>query len=132
MKATKKSKLHIQRSATPADEELGRRIRLRRVEQKMSQAELGELLGVSFQQIQKYEKGTNRVGASRLQQIADSLKVPVQFFYDVDKKAREVDSLLFVDSAFSLRLLRAYSAIKSQVIQRQLVSMMETIAEQTA
>lgn len=132
MKASKKSKLHQQRSSTPADGELGQRIRLRRVELKMSQAELGEKLGVSFQQIQKYEKGTNRVGASRLSVIAAALNVPVQFFYDVDKKSREVDSLLFTDSAFSLRLLRSYTAIKSQVIQRQLVSLMETIAEQTA
>ena len=98
-----------QRSAGKSDIELGKRIRLRRVEQKISQAELGEQLGVSFQQVQKYEKGVNRVGAARLQQIATALNVPVTFFYDGDSKAREVESLLFLDSAFSLRLLRAYS-----------------------
>src|SRR5580698_2562061 len=102
-----------QRSAGKPDIELGKRIRLRRVEQKISQAELGEQLGVSFQQVQKYEKGVNRVGAARLQQIA---------------KALEVESLLFLDSAFSLRLLRAYSKIKDQTVQRQLVSLMESIA----
>ena len=65
--AAKKMK---QRSAGKPDIELGKRIRLRRVEQKISQAELGEKLGVSFQQVQKYEKGVNRVGAARLQQSA--------------------------------------------------------------
>jgi hypothetical protein len=54
--------------------------------------------------------------------------VPVTFFYDGDNKAREVESLLFLDSAFSLRLLRAYSKIKDQTVQRQLVSLMESIA----
>jgi len=58
-----------QRSAGKPDIEMGKRIRLRRVEQKISQADLGEQLGVSFQQVQKYEKGVNRVGAARLQQI---------------------------------------------------------------
>ena len=100
--AAKKMK---QRSAGKPDIELGKRIRLRRVEQKISQTELGDKLGVSFQQVQKYEKGVNRVGAARLQQIATALDVPVTFFYDGDGKAREVESLLFLDSAFSLRLL---------------------------
>jgi hypothetical protein len=70
----------------------------------------------------------NRVGAARLQQIATALDVPVTFFYDGDSKAREVESLLFLDSAFSLRFLRAYSKIKDQTVQRQLVSLMESIA----
>src|SRR5262249_3030221 len=117
-----------QRSAGKPDIELGKRIRLRRVEQKISQAELGEQLGVSFQQVQKYEKDVNRVGAARLQQIATALDVPVTFFYDGDTKEPEVESLLFLDSAFSLRLLRAYSKIKDQTVQRQLVSLMESIA----
>ena len=117
-----------QRSAGKPDVELGKRIRLRRVEQRVSQAELGEKLGVSFQQVQKYEKGVNRVGASRLQQIASALEVPVMFFYDGDVKSKEVDSLLFLDSAFSLRLLRAYSRIKDQTVRRQLVTLMESIA----
>src|SRR5205085_2941987 len=71
-----------QRSAGKPDIELGKRIRLRRVEQKISQAELGDKLGVSFQQVQKYEKGVNRVCAARLQQIATVLDVRVTFFYD--------------------------------------------------
>ena len=119
-----------QRSAGKPDIEMGKKIRLRRVEQRISQSDLREKLGVSFQQVQKYEKGVNRVGASRLQQIAAALDVPVTFFYDSDTKTREVESLLFLDSAFSLRLLRAYSRIKSQAVQRQLVTLMEAIAEE--
>src|SRR5450759_3848076 len=130
--AAKKMK---QRSAGKPDIELGKRIRLRRVEQHISQADLGDKLGGSFQQVQKYEKGVNRVGAARLQQIATALDVPVTFFYDDDglgKRAsdgkREVESLLFLDSSFSLRLLRAYSAVP-QHVQRQFVSLIESIAE---
>jgi transcriptional regulator with XRE-family HTH domain len=123
-----KAKKSAPRSAGKHDLELGKRIRLRRVEQGISQSGLGDQLGVSFQQVQKYEKGVNRVGAARLQQIATALDVPVTFFYDGDGKTREVESLLFLDSAFSLRLLRAYAAIKDQTVQRQLVTFMESIA----
>ena len=77
-----------QRSAGKPDVELGKRIRLRRVEQHISQTELADKLGVSFQQVQKYEKGVNRVGAARLQQIATALDVPITFFYSGDGKAR--------------------------------------------
>ena len=127
--------LKNQRSAGKHDVELGRRLRLRRVEQEMSQSQLGEKLGVTFQQVQKYEKGVNRIGAARLQQIATALDVPVTFFFDDadagkrgNESKREVESLLFLDSSFSLRLLRAYSAVKSQAVQRQFVSLIESIA----
>ena len=85
--------------------------------------------------MQKYEKGVNRVGAARLQQVATALDVPVTFFYNDDglgKRAsdgkREVESLLFLDSSFSLRLLRAYSTVP-QHVQRQFVSLIESIGE---
>jgi transcriptional regulator with XRE-family HTH domain len=125
------------RSAGKSDIEMGKRIRLRRVEMNMSQAELGDKLGVSFQQVQKYEKGVNRVGANRLQQIAEALQADVNFFYsDENGKGRaartEVESLLFLDSNFSLRLLRAYSSIKDQNVQRKFVALMESIAGITA
>lgn len=122
-----------QRSAGKPDVELGHRIRLRRVEQGMSQNELGEMLGVSFQQVQKYEKGVNRVGASRLSQIADALQVPITFFYGdgtatQKKQQSEVESLLFLDSSFSLRLLRAYASITDQKVQRHFVALMESVS----
>lgn len=129
--SNKKPTVHP-RSSGKSDVEMGKRIRLRRVEQKMSQAELGDALGVSFQQVQKYEKGVNRVGASRIQQIATALKVPVTFFYDEVKGTREVESLLFLDSSFSLRLLRAYSKITDQSVQRHFVTLMESVANPTA
>src|ERR1044071_3107456 len=66
----------------PADKYAGARLRTSRLARKMSQTELGEALGVTFQQVQKYEKGTNRISASRLQQIADVLDVPVTFFFE--------------------------------------------------
>jgi len=116
------------RTPSTVDAYIGARMRERRRALGITQERLGELLGVTFQQVQKYEKGVNRVGAARLQQIASALDVPVTFFYDGDGKAREVESLLFLDSAFSLRLLRAYSKIKDQTVQRQLVSLMESIA----
>ena len=116
------------KAPNPVDKYVGSRVRMRRIMLGMSQEKLGEALGLTFQQVQKYEKGVNRVGAARLQQIATALDVPVTFFYDGDGKAREVESLLFLDSAFSLRLLRAYSKIKDQTVQRQLVSLMESIA----
>jgi transcriptional regulator with XRE-family HTH domain len=128
--AKKQARRKDKRSAGPQDIELGRRIKLRRVEQQISQSALALALGVTFQQVQKYEAGVNRVGASRLQLIATALDVPMTFFYDdasAGKRAREVDSLLFLDSAFSLRLLKAYTAMKNQTMQRQFVLLIESI-----
>ena len=116
------------RSAGDADIEMGRRIRLRRLEAGISQEELGDKLGVTFQQVQKYERGRNRVSAARLQQIAETLGVEMPFFYDGHGKEPEVDSLLVLNSVFSLRVLRAYTAIKDQAVQRQLVCLIEMIA----
>jgi transcriptional regulator with XRE-family HTH domain len=116
------------RSAGDADIEMGRRIRLRRRETGISQIELAGHLGVTFQQVQKYEKGINRVSAARLQQIAEILGVDIPFFCDGDGKEPDVDSLLVVNSIFSLRLLRAYTVIKDQAVQRQLAILVEMIA----
>ena len=78
MKKTKTSEKHLRaRRADSRDEEVGRRVRSRRLESRLSQTELADKIGVTFQQIQKYEKGANRVGASRLTQIADVLTVPI-------------------------------------------------------
>ena len=115
------------RSAVDADIEMGRRIRLRRQEKGISQRELAGHLGLTFQQLQKYEKGINRIGAARLRQIAKMLGVDIPFFYDGDGKKSDVDSLLVANSV-SLRLLRAYTAVKDQVVQRQLVILVEMIA----
>ena len=70
------------RRANPIDVHVGSRVRLRRMLLGMSQEKLGEHLGLTFQQIQKYEKGINRIGASRLFDLSNVLGVPVQFFYE--------------------------------------------------
>ena len=123
------SKSTSPRSAVSADIEMGRRIRLRRAEKGISQIELAGHLGLSFQQMQKYEKGINRIGAARLQQIAKMLDVDMPFFYDVDGKEPAVESLL-LKNVFSLRLLRAFTAVKDQAVRRQLVILVEMIAAQ--
>src|SRR5712664_3195721 len=70
------------KSGNPIDKHVGARVRMRRMMLGMSQTKLGEALGLTFQQVQKYEKGTNRIGASRLQHISHILQVPVSFFFE--------------------------------------------------
>src|SRR5258707_12857077 len=70
------------KAPNPIDKHVGSRVRMRRIMLGMSQEKLGGALGLTFQQIQKYEKGTNRVGASRLQQIADVLQIHVSFMFE--------------------------------------------------
>ena len=66
----------------PIDKHVGGRVRMRRMMLSMSQEKLGDAIGLTFQQVQKYEKGTNRVGASRIQQISEILQVPVSFLFE--------------------------------------------------
>ena len=70
------------KAPNPIDRHVGSRVRMRRMMLAMSQEKLGDALGLTFQQVQKYEKGTNRIGASRLQQISHILQVPVAFFFE--------------------------------------------------
>src|SRR6476469_5772122 len=70
------------KTPNPVDKHVGSRVRMRRMMLGMSQEKLGDALGLTFQQVQKYEKGTNRIGASRLQQISNILQVPVSFFFE--------------------------------------------------
>ena len=70
------------KAPNPIDKHVGSRVRMRRMMLSMSQEKLGDALGLTFQQVQKYEKGTNRIGASRLQAIANILQVPVSFFFE--------------------------------------------------
>jgi transcriptional regulator with XRE-family HTH domain len=82
------------KSANPIDRHVGARIRMQRMVRGLSQTELGKAVGVTFQQVQKYEKGVNRVGASRLQQIANVLKVKPDFFFE-EASAKAVGSFLW-------------------------------------
>src|SRR3954463_4915435 len=70
------------KAPNPVDKHVGSRVRMRRIMLGMSQERLGEGLGLTFQQIQKYEKGTNRIGASRLQRISEILQIPVSFLFE--------------------------------------------------
>ena len=96
----------------------------------MSQEKLGEKLGLTFQQVQKYEKGTNRIGAGRLQDIADILGVPVSYFFGgtdpVVESGQEIFG--FLDTAKALRLVRAFSRIGEGAVQDKLVELAEQLA----
>ena len=120
----------------PVDVEVGHRIRIERLSRGLSQTALANQLGVTFQQVQKYEKGVNRVGAGRLTKIAEVLGVPVSTFFSgkeilegEDIKERGEASplkLLTVSGAF--RLLRAYGDIEDANLRRALVDLVEQIA----
>src|SRR5438445_13777048 len=118
------------KSTTSDDVEVGQRIRARRMAKGMSQTQLGNLLGVTFQQVQKYEKGVNRVGAGRLVRVAEALEVSVSFFFGAtDAGGMDTREILgFLDTAYSLRLLRAFSRIPASEVQRAVVDLVESIA----
>ena len=91
------------RRADSCDTEVGRRVRSRRLERRLSQTELADGIGITFQQVQKYEKGTNRIGAGRLQRIAKKLGVPILFFFDnMDGTTASRDPKKGKDSVFEL------------------------------
>jgi transcriptional regulator with XRE-family HTH domain len=125
----------------PTDIHVGSRIRLRRNMLGMSQEKLGENLGITFQQIQKYEKGTNRVGASRLQAISNILGVPVSFLFEdapgqpatVGKGFAEDQSagfsLDFCSSTEGLQLNRAFVKIQDQKVRRKVIELVKALAD---
>jgi transcriptional regulator with XRE-family HTH domain len=123
----------------PIDTHVGSRVRLRRMMLGMSQERLGEQLGITFQQIQKYEKGTNRIGASRLQHIASVLQVPVSFFFEdapgaVPSRNGFVESpstgyiAEFLSSSEGLQLNRAFARISEPKIRRRVVELVRALA----
>jgi transcriptional regulator with XRE-family HTH domain len=121
------------KKATKVDLEVGRQIKLHRLSAEMSQTELGEKIGVSFQQVQKYEKGENRVGAGRLAQIADILRIPVTAFFGLSSvpgsKIPKTDSPTeLLTRPYALRLLKAYVAIDDLKVQASIMEMVEAIA----
>jgi transcriptional regulator with XRE-family HTH domain len=117
----------------PLDIEVGRRVRSLRLEKGMSQEKLGNQLALTFQQIQKYENGTNRIGAAKLQRIAQILGVSVSALYPdpvpAGRNSQEVTEL--IDTGSTLRLLRAYSRMRSPSLQRALTTLVEEIAEKS-
>ncbi|MCB4806129.1 helix-turn-helix domain-containing protein [Methylobacterium brachiatum] len=116
--------------ATEADRAIGSRIAALRAAQGLSQTTLGHAIGVSFQQVQKYEKGRNRVGASRLQMIADQLKVPVEaFFADKSPEDTGAESIqgLFDDPEI-MDLVAAFRSITDQTTRTGVLSIVKAAA----
>ena len=113
----------------PKDVEVGRRVRAFRLNKGLSQEKLGDELGITFQQIQKYEKGVNRIGAGRLQRIAEILGVPVSEFFGSGASMPSAGSLYeLVDTAAALRLLRAYARIPDPQVKQAVTALVEKIA----
>jgi len=127
------------KAPNPVDKYVGSRVRMRRIMLGMSQEKLGEALGLTFQQVQKYEKGTNRVGASRLQQISEILQVPVSFLFDGGPSgAASADGFSegtspayvsdFLATSEGLALTRAFTRITDAKLRRSIVELVEQIA----
>src|SRR5690242_16365065 len=128
------------KAPNPIDKHVGSRVRMRRMMLSMSQEKLGNSLGLTFQQVQKYEKGINRIGASRLQQIANILQVQVSFFFegapnspgDHAGSISEAPSLAYVSDFLAtsdgLSLTKSFMRIKSSKLRRRIVELVEQIA----
>ncbi len=133
------------RSPRPVDAHVGRRVRLRRTMLGMTQTKLGEALGLTFQQVQKNEWGTNRIGASRLYQLSEILNVPVSFFFDdmppdvagehperpagmteAQSAAYEADTLAKRET---LQLVRAYYQIKNDKVRKRIFELTKAVAK---
>jgi len=128
-KSRAKTKAANPRSASAGDKALGERIRTRRILAKMSQGELGDHLGVSFQQVQKYEKGVNKVGDVRLAEIAGALGESVGYFQSdaaVSKAGQEMQELM--TDRLNLRICRALSGIEDQAMRYQFVRLVEAVS----
>jgi transcriptional regulator with XRE-family HTH domain len=121
----------VKHRSSQFDGEIGRRVRFRRLDLGISQTDLADFLGITFQQVQKYENGTNRISASRLKQIAEKLKVRMDYFYDdaIDGSAESQTVFKFLQNAYSLRLLRSFSRIHNKQMQLSIVEMVERVAE---
>jgi transcriptional regulator with XRE-family HTH domain len=107
------------------------RVRARRLECHLSQTELGNQIGVTFQQVQKYENGSNRIGAGRLERIAKALEVPVTFFFAAAGSGSQPIKSIFSDANLSgsIRLLKALNKIEGRKSRQLLISMAESLAE---
>jgi len=123
------------RAPTDIDKHVGARLRLRRSMMDMSQSELGEKLGVTFQQVQKYERGTNRIGASRLYRLAEVMEVDINWFFQGLSETgattpAESNALYdFIASPYGLALASAFSNINDPNQRRRLIDLMRTMGE---
>jgi transcriptional regulator with XRE-family HTH domain len=133
----------LKKLPNPIDRHVGSRVRMQRMLAGISQEKLGEALGLTFQQVQKYEKGTNRISASRLQQIAKMLGVPVSFFFegapaseatlgggfaDASNTAYVAD---FLSTSEGVQLSKAFVRIKNPRVRRRVIDLVEALADET-
>ena len=127
------------KAPNPVDKYVGSRVRMRRIMLGMSQEKLGDSLGLTFQQVQKYEKGTNRIGASRLQQISEILQVPVSFLFEggpsgplaeggMSEASSPAYASDFLATSEGLALARAFTSIKDPKLRRSIVDLVEQMA----
>ena len=125
----------------PVDEFVGMRLRWLRLRNKISQASLGKQLGVTFQQIQKYEKGTNRISSSRLWQMSDVLRVPISYFFEgydrnisplegVSEDAIPGFSIAFLRSNEGIKLLESFTRISNPRKRQNALEILETLADE--
>ena len=130
------------KAPNPTDKHVGARVRMRRMMLAMSQEKLGDALDLTFQQVQKYEKGANRIGASRLQQIASILQVPVSFFFEGAPSVpghhgggAEAPSPAYVSDFLAtsdgLALTKAFMRIKDTKLRRRIVDLVEQMVADT-
>jgi transcriptional regulator with XRE-family HTH domain len=131
------------KTPNPIDKHVGSRVRMRRMMLNMSQEKLGDALGLTFQQVQKYEKGTNRIGASRLQQISNILSVPVSFFFEgaphssghsggMSEAPSPAYVADFLATSDGLALTKAFMRIKNAKLRRRIVDLVEHISDEKA
>ncbi len=127
----------VEKAPNPVDVHVGVRVRLRRLMMQMSQDRLGDKLGVTFQQVQKYERGANRVSASRLWGMAEILEVPIQYFFEGLKEKDEAYGFAeddetpmvydFINSTDGVQLASAYSRISDPKIRRQILQLVRSL-----
>lgn len=129
----------MKKAPNPIDKHVGSRVRMRRMLVGMSQEKLGEALGLTFQQVQKYEKGTNRIGASRLQQITKVLGVPVEFFFEgapapdgpaagFSESPASAYAPDFLTTSEGVQLTKAFIRIKDPKLRRRVIDLVAAIA----
>ena len=120
----------VERTATQLDQRIGARVRARRLELGMSQERLADLVGVTFQQVQKYEKGLNRVAASRLHAIATALEVSMTYFFEGAGRAKAEDVAL--EQALTrpdvMQLIKLYCAISAPKVRKRVLELVRAMA----
>src|SRR2546423_11633147 len=125
---TEPSQSTKKRRATPEDVAIGQKLRALRLDSGLSQGDLGKMAGVTFQQLQKYEKGVNRISAGRLVRVAAALNLPVTAFYDAAASRNRGERFAYLRSASAVRLVRAYAEIAERGPKYTLVNLAKALA----